>query len=176
LSCAGLATDGRSRERDAHCGDDQAVLMWQMQRANELAVRAKENRGMTAAQTVIDRWHQLVAARSLESLDELLADDVVFQSPAVHAPQAGKAITKKYLAAALRVLNNDTFHYVGEWHGADSAILEFETTLDGVHVNGIDMISWDATGRIVRFKVMLRPIKALHTVMALMAKELQGGG
>jgi hypothetical protein len=98
---------------------------------------------------------------------------VVFQSPAVHTPQVGKAVTKRYLHAALNVLNNGNFRYVGEWHGDSSAVLEFETVIDGIQVNGVDIIHWDASDRIVRFKVMVRPVKALQTLMPLMAAELQ---
>lgn len=128
---------------------------------------------MNADPTVIQRWHRLVEARNPAALDELLADDVVFQSPAVHSPQIGKAVTKKYLEAAFRVLCNDAFRYVGEWHGESSVVLEFETMIDGTQVNGVDMIHWNASGRIVRFKVMIRPIKALQALMPLMARELQ---
>jgi hypothetical protein len=128
---------------------------------------------MKAAPNAIAKWHEIVAARSLSGLDGLLADDVVFQSPAVHTPQVGKAVTKRYLHAALHVLNNGNFRYVGEWYGESSAVLEFETVIDGIQVNGVDIIHWDATDRIVRFKVMVRPVKALQTLMPLMAAELQ---
>jgi hypothetical protein len=90
----------------------------------------------------------------------------------VHTPQRGKAITHKYLAAASVVLMNDSFHYVGEWHGERSAVLEFKCMLGEIEVDGIDMIEWNAEGRISRFKVMVRPIKALQTLMPLMAAEL----
>jgi hypothetical protein len=103
----------------------------------------------------------------------LLADDVVFQSPAVHSPQVGKAITMKYLEAAGCVLNNGSFRYVGQWDAQNSAILEFETMLGEVQVNGIDMIWWNDDDRIVRFKVMVRPIKGLQALIPLMARELQ---
>jgi hypothetical protein len=129
----------------------------------------------SAAPTALERWHALVAARDFGGLDELLADDVVFQSPAVHAPQVGKAITKKYLVAAMHVLDTGQFRYVGEWHGEGSAVLEFETAIGDVQVNGVDMIGWNATGQITKFKVMLRPVKALQAVVPLMAQALQGG-
>ena len=129
---------------------------------------------MAAEPKAITRWHQLVAARNLSDLDDLLADEVIFQSPAVHTPQVGKAVTRRYLEAALHVLMNDSFRYVGEWFGESSAILEFEAVIDGMQLNGIDMIHWDESDRIVRFKVMVRPIKALQALMPLMAKELEG--
>ena len=128
-----------------------------------------------AAHTAIQRWHELVASRNFDGLDQLLADDVVFQSPAVHTPQVGKSITKKYLVAAMHVLDSGQFRYVGEWHAGSSAVLEFETMIGDVQVNGVDMIWWNADGQITKFKVMLRPIKALQTVVPLMAQALQGG-
>lgn len=125
--------------------------------------------------TVLDRWHRIVASGDFASLDDLVADDCVFQSPAVHAPQVGKAITLKYLRAAGRVLFNGEFRYLDEWRSGRSAVLEFETRLgEGIEVNGVDMIWWNEEGRITRFKVMVRPVKALQALMPLMAKELQG--
>jgi len=129
---------------------------------------------MAAEPTAIARWHQLVAARDLSGLDDLLADEVIFQSPAVHTPQVGKAVTRRYLEAAQHVLMNDSFRYIGEWFGESSAILEFEAVIDGLQLNGVDMIHWDESGRIVRFKVMVRPFKALQALMPLMARELEG--
>src|SRR5271163_2672503 len=88
----------------------------------------------------IQTWHRLVAEHDTLGLDDLLADDAVFYSPVVHTPQAGKAITKKYLAAAFRVLFNDSFRYVRELSGQHDAVLEFEVQLDGIAINGVDMI------------------------------------
>ena len=121
----------------------------------------------------IERWHAYMRAPSAAALDALLADDVVFQSPAVHTPQEGRAITTRYLAAAAEVLGNDTFRYVGEWRAERSAVLEFTCTLgDGIAVNGVDIIAWDDDGRITRFSVMVRPLKALNTVVAMMGAAL----
>ena len=124
---------------------------------------------------VIERWHQLVASRDLAMLGQLLDPQVVFESPVVHTPQVGKAITHAYLAAALTVLNNRSFRYLGEWFGEDSAVLEFETEIEGIRMNGVDMIWWNAEGRITRFKVMVRPLKAINLLHQLMARALQGG-
>jgi hypothetical protein len=115
----------------------------------------------------------MLRSRDTAQLAELLDDTVTFQSPAVHAPQSGKAITQKYLEAAMRVLFNEHFRYVDEWRGGRSAGLEFETRLGDVEVNGVDLIWWNDSGRITRFKVMVRPVKALQTLVPLMARELQ---
>lgn len=122
--------------------------------------------------TTIDRWHALVRSRDASALDALLADDVVFLSPVVHMPQVGRRLALAYLRAALQVLGDPSFRYVGEWLGADSAVLEFSCTLDGVEVNGVDLIHWDADGRIDRFKVMLRPLRAIQKVHEHMAQLL----
>lgn len=122
--------------------------------------------------TALERWHRVVASRDITDLDDLLDENAVFESPAVHTPQVGKAITRKYLAAASVVLMNDSFHYVGEWLGERSAVLEFKCMLGEIEVDGIDMIEWNDAGRITRFKVMVRPVKALQTLMPLMAAEL----
>lgn len=120
----------------------------------------------------IERWHQVVKSRDPKALRELLADDVVFHSPVVHTPQVGRPITETYLLAAMQVLNNDSFRYVGEWSGPDSAVLEFVCSVDGVEVDGIDMIHWNAAGRIDRFKVMVRPLKAIQKVHERMGQML----
>lgn len=121
---------------------------------------------------VIARWHELVESGDPSGLEALIAEEAVFLSPAVHSPQQGKTITIKYLSAALTVLNNGTFRYLGEWHGERTAVLEFEAEVEGLIVNGVDMIWWDESGKITRFKVMLRPFKALNAVIARMAAEL----
>ena len=118
-------------------------------------------------------WHRLVAARDATALDTLLADDVVFHSPVVHTPQRGKAITTLYLRGALQVLNTEHFHYEREIIGPRDALLEFVTQIDGLHVNGIDLIRWDDSGRIVDFKVMVRPLKAVNALHQKMGELLQ---
>jgi ketosteroid isomerase-like protein len=123
----------------------------------------------------LDAWHKIVAARDARALDALLADDVVFHSPVVHTPQRGKALTTMYLAAAIRVFTAGPFRYVREVTGKSDAVLEFETELDGILVNGIDMIKWDAEGRIVDFKVMIRPLKAINLIHQQMGEMLAAG-
>lgn len=117
-------------------------------------------------------WHDYVARRDVGLLDALIAEHCVFRSPAVHTPQEGKAITVRYLAAALRVLGTDGFRYTGEWRAERSAVLEFETRIDGLAVNGVDVFAWDDDGRIVEFKVMVRPIKGLLKLIERMGAEL----
>ena len=121
----------------------------------------------------ITRWHRLVNERDAAALDALLAVVAVFLSPVVHSPQVGKAVTRAFLAAALAVFVNDSFRYRRELYGEHDAVLEFEVELDGIAVNGVDMIRWNAEGRITEFKVMLRPLKAVTLIHEKMAAMLQ---
>jgi len=123
----------------------------------------------------IDSWHDYVRRRDPALLDALIADGAVFESPAVHRPQEGKAITIAYLTAALRVLGSEDFRYLEEWRGERSAVLEFSTMLDGLVVNGVDIIHWNEDGRITHFKVMVRPVKALNRLIEAMSAALQQG-
>ena len=104
----------------------------------------------------IKTWHGLVHSRDMQVLQDLLADDVVFHSPVVHTPQKGKAITALYLTGALNTLNNEHFRYERELIGPSDAVLEFVTQIDGVHINGVDLIRWREDGRIIDFKVIDR--------------------
>lgn len=140
----------------------------------------------TTQASAIDQWHSLVDAIGSEisddqarlkllsdNLDALLADEVTFHSPVVHTPQEGKEITKLYLIGAFHVLGNDQFKYVREVIGERDAVLEFETKLDEITVNGVDMIRWNDEGKIVDFKVMVRPLKAINKVHGMMGQMLE---
>lgn len=122
---------------------------------------------------VLDTWHELVQTRNAKGLRDLLADEVVFHSPVVHTPQAGKAVTTQYLAAAFHVFFNASFRYVREVVGPRDAVLEFQVEIDGITVNGVDMIRWNDGGRITDFKVMIRPLKAINLIHQKMAAMLQ---
>lgn len=124
----------------------------------------------------IATWHQLVKERNVRGLDALLSEEAVFHSPVVHTPQVGRAITKKYLAAAFHVFFNESFRYVRELTSDRDAVLEFELELDGISVNGVDMIKWNAQGEITEFKVMLRPLKAVNLIHQKMAAMLESMG
>lgn len=123
--------------------------------------------------TAIDRWHAYVRARDPAALHDLLDPDVSFHSPVVHTAQHGRAITAAYLTAATAVLGGPTFRYIGEWCGDEGAVLEFETIVDGVTINGVDIIRLtDDRQRIASFKVMIRPLKAVNLVHQLMGAML----
>lgn len=129
----------------------------------------------TRVPPAIGRWHDMLAAGDFSRLEGLLAEEVVFHSPVVHTPQAGRAITARYLRAAFAVLNGPAFRYSGQWFAERSGVLEFETVIGGIKVDGVDIIEWREDERIVTFKVMVRPLKAIQAVHEAMAAELQRG-
>lgn len=121
---------------------------------------------------VMTLWHEVVEAKDEALLRDLLDADAVFESPVVHSPQVGRDITAKYLMAAFSVLNNDSFHYLGRWDAEGSAVLEFATEIDGVKINGVDLIFWNDQDLITNFRVMLRPLKGINKVHEKMAEML----
>ncbi len=145
---------------------------------------------------VMDKWDAHLRGELPGGLDELLHDDCVFLSPIVFTPQRGKELTKLYLGAAGNVLPGDPggadaperpagadgaddgkFRYVKKVLDGNHAVLEFETTVDGIAVNGVDIITCDDDGRIIEFKVMIRPLKAIdkvHENMKAMLEKMSG--
>lgn len=122
---------------------------------------------------VIDRWLRVIESGHTDELEDLLAEDAVFYSPAVFTPQQGRELTAKYLRAAETLFSAANFRYVGKWIESRSAVLEFAAEVDGVTVEGIDMIHWNDDGKITSVKVMIRPLKALHTIVPAMGELLQ---
>ena len=120
----------------------------------------------------LERWHEILEQRNPDLLDEILADDCVFWSPVVHTPQEGREITKLYLTGAMHVLSND-FHYVKEVVTPRHAVLEFVCEVDGISINGVDIMSFDSSGKISEFKVMVRPLKAVNMLHAKMRDMLE---
>ena len=124
-------------------------------------------------ETTLETWHRLVRTQDPSGLNALLAEDAVFYSPVVHTPQRGRKLAAWYLGAAFSVFFNPTFRYVREVTGPSDAVLEFETEIDGVLVNGVDLVKWNDAGQIIEFKVMLRPLKAINVIHQRMAAVLQ---
>lgn len=119
------------------------------------------------------RWRAYMeSGGDAAALSAIIADDCVFHSPVVHTPQAGKPIVMAYLIAASHTLGNDSFHYVRELVDGDEMMLEFVTEMDGITVNGVDIIRWNADGQINDFKVMVRPLKAINKVWEMMGAQL----
>jgi SnoaL-like domain len=140
----------------------------------------------------IEKWHAYLRGEDPDGLDDLLDDDVVFYSPIVFTPQRGKAITTLYLQAAGQTLPGDQstpssgggddgdggapgerFRYTKSVLSGDTAVLEFETTVEGTYVNGVDIIRCNDDDRIVEFRVMIRPLQAVNLVHRQMAAALE---
>ena len=124
------------------------------------------------AKKYIDSWHTVFKSQKLDKLDKIIADNAVFTSPVVFKPMEGKEITKMYLFAAGQSFNMDKFKYIREVHDGTNSVLEFETFIDDISVNGVDMIKWNNEGKIVDFKVMIRPLKAVQKVQEKMIESL----
>ncbi len=124
--------------------------------------------------SALERWHTIARTGDSRGLQALLADEVVFHSPVVHTPQIGKALASMYLTGAIMVFKGTGFRYVREIVGYYDAALEFEAEIDGIKINGVDLIKWNAEGQIVDFKVMIRPLKAINVIHEKMAAMLKG--
>jgi len=129
---------------------------------------------MSNAAKGIAAWHEVITGGSKpQALAAILHDQAVFHSPVVHTPQRGKPIVMAYLTAAGQTLGNDSFTYLREVIDGDTAVLEFQTEMEGIQINGIDMITFDDDGLITDFKVMVRPLKAINKVWEMMAAQLE---
>ena len=122
--------------------------------------------------TALDKWYDYTRSHDRAALWDLLDPEAVFESPVVHTPQRGRDITFKYLLGADKVLGGPGFAYVGEWRSESGAVLEFENEIDGIRINGVDMITFGSDGRITHFKVMVRPLKAMNLLHRLMGEQL----
>ena len=129
---------------------------------------------MSEQPPAVRSWHAVAESGDPALLDGLLADDVVFRSPAVFTPQQGKAVTTRYLSSAMVVLG-PSLRYTGEWHGETSAVLKFEADLEGVYVQGVDMLRWNGDGKLVSFTVLVRPMRGLQKLVELMSHQLAAG-
>ncbi len=128
---------------------------------------------MSKAKNLIHKWHEVIESDDLKKLDEIIADDAVFSSPVVFKPMEGKEITMMYLHAAGQSFNMEKFKYTREINDDMNSVLEFETYIDDISVNGVDMIEWNEDGKICNFKVMIRPFKAVQKVQEKMIEALE---
>lgn len=125
------------------------------------------------ANSPLPRWHELVEKQDLSIFGEIFHDDCVFYSPLVFQPKEGKALTRQFLSAAARMFNEaEHFTYVKEVVDGQSAVLIFHSKIEGIFIEGIDMITWDEHGLITEFKVFIRPMKGIMKVAATMQKQL----
>lgn len=126
----------------------------------------------------LDVWYDYMKAHTSAGLLDQIADDAVFHSPVVHSPQSGKHMVFAYLNAAEGAFANSGFQYVDEIIAVDGrkAMLEFTCEIDGIHINGIDIIHWNEAGKIEKFKVLIRPMKAMNKIWKKMGEMLEKAG
>jgi SnoaL-like domain len=123
--------------------------------------------------TALSHWYDYMKSHNHKALWDILHPDVVFESPVVHTPQRGRDITFKYLTSAEKVLGGPGFTYVGEWRSDNGAVLEFENEVEGIRINGVDIITFNEDGTLItHFKVMVRPLKAINLLHRLMGEQL----
>ncbi len=121
----------------------------------------------------LETWHEFVKNKNHENLSDFLDDDAVLYSPVVFTPVEGSFMVGMYLIAAGEIIANTHFRYVREVCDEENAFLEFVTEIDGITVEGIDMIKFTKEGKLKEIKVMLRPLKAVHIVHQKMGEYLQ---
>ena len=125
---------------------------------------------------MLNKWHTMIKSKQVDQVSTLLADNVTLFSPVIHTPIQGKKMVSMYLTAAFHTFLNGTFNYHREFSGDNSAVLEFSLNIQGIEINGIDMITWNDENKITEFKVMIRPYKALNMIndqMTAMLATLQ---
>jgi len=142
----------------------------------------------------IEKWHKYLKGQLPEGLDGLLAEDVTFYSPVVYTPQEGREITKLYLAAAASTFgggekegggasgpapsDSDAFRYTKQILSGNQAVLEFESRVGGKYVNGVDILECNDEGKLIEFRVMIRPLQAvnmMHQQMGAILKKMESG-
>ena len=121
----------------------------------------------------IKEWHEIVKSGNTENLSSIIDSDCIFYSPVVFTPQKGKELTIKYLSAAALVFGDDSFKYIKEVINKKNACLEFELKLNGIEINGVDLISWNDKNKISEFKVLIRPLKGVQLIHELMGGTLE---
>lgn len=120
----------------------------------------------------IAKWHKVLVNQDQSLLKSILAEDVIFYSPVVFTPQKGRDITLLYLMAASQVFNNNSFTYIKEIINENHATLEFEVNINGIEINGIDLITWNEEGMIIEFKVFIRPLQGVNVIHQMMQQML----
>jgi len=121
----------------------------------------------------INKWHEVVTTQNQDLLKSILAENVTFYSPVVFTAQKGKSLTLLYLMAAAQVFNNKSFSYTKEIINENHATLEFELNINGIEINGIDLITWNKEGMIIEFKVFIRPLQGVNVIHKMMQQMLE---
>lgn len=119
-------------------------------------------------------WKRIAASGDVNLIDDLISDEVIFESPVLHTPQVGRALVKRYLAAAVHTLGGPESRFTNQWLAHRSAVLELEAEVGGLTVNAVDIFHWNEADQVTRFKVMVRPLSAIHALAQAMTEAIGG--
>lgn len=125
-----------------------------------------------AVATSLARWHDMIASRNLAALQSMSRPDVVFRSPAMHKPYATAPVLNLILNTVMQVFEDFMYHRQFASEDGLSVVLEFSARLGDRELKGIDMIRFDAEGRIAEFEVMIRPLSGLQVLAAEMSARI----
>tara|TARA_Y100000385_G_scaffold78319_1_gene79508 strand:- start:303 stop:761 length:459 start_codon:yes stop_codon:yes gene_type:complete len=131
------------------------------------------NTQMNKTHSYLKKWHEGLVSNDPKLLDEILDETCIFTSPIVFKPIEGKEMSKLYLMGAGQTFDMDRFKYVRELVDGLDSVLEFETYIGDISVNGVDIIRWNDEGKIVDFKVMIRPLQAIGALQEKMSQALK---
>ena len=120
------------------------------------------------AQRTLKVWHNALTTGDTSALPDITSDQIVFRSPAVFTPFAGKQAFVFIIATVAGIFEDFRYHRQFATDDGASAVLEFEARIDDRSLKGIDMIRFDEDGLICEFEVMIRPANAL----ALLAQKM----
>jgi len=122
-------------------------------------------------QQTLAGWHAFVATGNQDLLVPLLAEDMVFRSPFVQSPIPGRTAALLVLTTVVQIFENFRYHreFVA---GSHDAALEFSANIGKWQLKGIDLIKFDASGEMIEFEVMIRPIKALQALADEMGNRI----
>ena len=120
----------------------------------------------------LEKWHQMIQTGDMSSLNELLADDVVFRSPVAYKPYEGKHVVFFILTNVIQVFQDFTYHREFYTEDEENVVLEFSANVSGKSLKGIDMIRFNEQGKIIDFEVMIRPMNGLAALAEQMGARL----
>ena len=121
----------------------------------------------------LDTWHDFVKNKNYENISDFIDENATLYSPIVFTPVKGSFMVGMYLMAASEIIANGKFKYVREVVDSNNAILEFETEINGIIVEGVDMIKFTKEGKLKEIKVMVRPLQAVNVVHEKMGEYLK---
>jgi hypothetical protein len=120
----------------------------------------------------LEKWHAMVASKNLGDIASIIHPDASFRSPMAFKPyQSAQAVTL-LLSTVIQVFEDFEYHRQLASDDGLSVVLEFSARVGEKNLKGIDLIQFDAEGRITDFEVMIRPLNGLQALGAEMGARL----